>query len=245
MHTSHSSRPTALITGASRGIGLAAAGALAEKGYDLILTCSRTFDDLLSASAGLEETCQVSVRSLLCDVGDPDAVEALFQEIGRLDLLVNNAGIACSCLAQDMDPGTWNRILSVNLSGCFYTSRLAIPLFLKQGSGRIINVSSVWGTVGASMETAYSASKGGVNAFTRALAKELAPSHIPVNALACGCIDTSMNDVYSEEEKRALASEIPADRFGTPEEAAAVICQLAEAPLYLTGQIITLDGGWI
>lgn len=245
MSTEQRPRPTALITGASRGIGMAAARALAARGYDLVLTCSKTLESLKALSAELEETCSISCRPFLCDMGDPAAVEALFQEIDHLDLLVNNAGIACSCLAQDMLPEEWDRILSVNLSSCFYTSRLAIPLFLRKGTGRIINISSVWGTVGASMETAYSASKGGVNAFTRALAKELAPSQIPVNALACGVIDTSMNDTYNSEEKEALRAEIPADRFGTPEEAAAVICQLADAPVYLTGQIVTLDGGWI
>ena len=111
--------------------------------------------------------------------------------------------------------------------------------------GRILNISSVWGAAGASTEAAYSASKGAVNSLTKALAKELAPSNIQVNALACGVIDTDMNRCFSEEERQALMEEIPAGRFGTPEEAAVLACQILEAPEYMTGQIITMDGGWI
>lgn len=110
--------------------------------------------------------------------------------------------------------------------------------------GRIINISSVWGIAGASCEVAYSASKGGVNAFTKALAKELAPSNISVNAIACGVIDTKMNQCFSKEERNQLADEIPAGRFGTPEETAQLVASLANAPAYLTGQIIAFDGGW-
>jgi len=135
-------------------------------------------------------------------------------------------------------------VLNTNLSSCFYTSRLAVPLMLLKHSGRIINISSVWGNVGASMEVAYSASKGGVNSFTKALAKELAPSNIQVNAISCGVIDTAMNHCFSPEEMNALREEIPADRLGQPEEVAKLVLQLIQAPTYLTGQILTLDGGW-
>ena len=115
---------------------------------------------------------------------------------------------------------------------------------LSQQNGKIINISSVWGNVGASCEVAYSASKGGINSFTKALAKELAPSNIQVNAIACGCIDTEMNHCFSEEERQALMDEIPAGRFGTPEEVASLVYTLSSEHNYLTGQIITLDGGW-
>ena len=138
----------------------------------------------------------------------------------------------------------WQRIFAVNLDSCFYTCRAAIPLMLQKHSGKIINVSSVWGTQGASMEVAYSASKGGMNAFTRALAKELAPSNIQVNAVSCGVIDTAMNSCLSPEDIKQLQSEIPADRLGRPEEVAKLILQTANAPEYMTGQIITIDGGW-
>ena len=116
---------------------------------------------------------------------------------------------------------------------------------LKKHAGRIINISSIWGNAGASMEVAYSASKGGINAFTKALAKELAPSNIQVNAIACGVIDTSMNACFSKEDLEALQKEIPADRLGTPEEIADFVLQLINAPTYLTGQIITIDGGFL
>ena len=176
-------------------------------------------------------------------------VERLFSEIsavfGGVDILINNAGISHIGLLSDMDIAAWNRILGTNLTSVFFTCKLAIPYMLQRKSGKIINISSVWGSVGASCEVAYSASKGGVNAFTRALAKELAPSNIQVNAIACGMIDTRMNDCFSEEERLALAEEIPSGRFGTPEEVAALALQLCTANDYLTGQIITLDGGWI
>lgn len=236
---------TALVTGASRGIGRAIACALAENGWNLILTCSSTLPELEQLAKKLEENCSVLVRSVRCDMGDPGDVARLFLDIPSLDLLVNNAGIAHIGLLQDMTDAEWNRILAVNLSSVFYTSRAALPLFLKNRCGRIINISSVWGNVGASCEAAYSATKGGVNALTKALAKELAPSGIPVNAIACGCVDTVMNGQLSEEEKEELSAEIPAGRFAQPEEIAAAVLQLADAPFYLTGQIITMDGGWI
>lgn len=139
----------------------------------------------------------------------------------------------------------WNRIIGVNLTSVFSTCKLSIPHMLAEKSGKIINISSVWGNVGASCEVAYSACKGGMNAFTKGLAKELAPSNIQVNAIACGCIDTQMNACFSEEERTALADEIPTGRFGLPEEVASLALSLANSTDYLTGQIITLDGGWL
>ncbi len=248
-------RKTALVTGASRGIGRAIACALARDGWDLILTCSRSMPALDLLARELEEAHRESglcVRSVCCDAGDPAAVRALFCDITHLELLVNNAGIAHIGLLQDMTDAEWDAVLGTNLSSVFYTSREAIPLFLRNRAadntacpGRILNISSVWGSAGASCEAAYSASKGGVNALTRALAKELAPSGIPVNALACGCVETQMNHQLSPDEHAALAEEIPAGRFAEPEEIAAMAVQLVHAPAYLTGQIITMDGGWI
>jgi len=177
-------------------------------------------------------------------MGREEDVLRLFSSIDSLDVLVNNAGIAHIGLLTDLTSDEWHRIMAVNLDSCFYTCRAAIPLMLKNHCGKIINISSVWGTQGASMEVAYSASKGGLNAFTKALAKELAPSGIQVNAIACGVIDTSMNSCLTPEDKAALTAEIPADRLGLPEEAARLILQTAQAPAYMTGQIITIDGGW-
>ncbi|MCM1056939.1 MAG: SDR family NAD(P)-dependent oxidoreductase [Firmicutes bacterium] len=239
-----SNRKTALITGASRGIGLATAECFSAAGYDLILTCKNSMESLQETAAGLREKNQIQCLAVQADMGREEDVLRLFQSIDSLDVLVNNAGIAYMGLLTDMTAEEWHRVLSVNLDACFYTCRAAIPLMLKRHRGKIINVSSVWGNQGASMEVAYSASKGGVNAFTKALAKELAPSGIQVNAIACGAIDTAMNDCLTFEDKAALTAEIPADRLGLPEEAAALILQTAHAPAYMTGQVITMDGGW-
>ncbi len=235
---------TALITGASRGIGRRCAHAFAAAGYDLILTCLHEKQKLHTLQRELEDAYSVRCRGFLCDAGDYEEVRQLFSQIDSLDVLVNNAGISYIGLIQDMSPADWNAVMAANLNACFYTAKHAVPLMLTKGHGRIINVSSVWGNVGASMETAYSASKGAVNAFTKALAKELAPSHIQVNAAAFGIIDTDMNRCFTEEEIGRITEDIPAGRMGTCEEAASLILQLAEAPAYLTGQVITMDGGW-
>ena len=228
--------PLALVTGASRGIGKAIAEALAEAGYHLILTCSHTLPDLQEVAACLEEKYGITCTAMAADASEPAAIEKVFASLDHLDVLVNNAGISYIGLLTDMSVEEWQHVLN--------TSRLAVPLMLLKHSGRIINISSVWGNVGASMEVAYSASKGGVNSFTKALAKELAPSNIQVNAISCGVIDTAMNHCFSPEEMNALREEIPADRLGQPEEVAKLVLQLIQAPTYLTGQILTLDGGW-
>ena len=211
-----SSRPIALITGASRGIGKAIAETFAQAGYDLILTCRQNREKLETLCKSLSEAYSIQAAAFIGDLGDYETVRELFAPIRRLNLLVNNAGISHIGLLTDMSPDQWRRVIS-----------------------------SVWGNVGASMETAYSASKGAVNSLTRALAKELAPSNIAVNAIACGVIDTDMNRCFSEEELQALIEEIPADRLGQPEEVGLLALKLAESPLYLTGQIITMDGGFL
>ena len=164
---------------------------------------------------------------------------------GHIDVLVNNAGIAHIGLLTDMQPEEWERLLSVNLTSVYLTCRHLVPSMVARGSGHILNISSVWGNTGASCEAAYSACKGGMNALTKALGKELAPSHIPVNAIACGLIDTAMNASLSKDELDALIQSIPAGRMGQPQEVARLALMLAQAPEYLTGQVITLDGGWI
>lgn len=235
---------TVLITGASRGIGRETALLFASKGYETILTCSRSYPDLLQLKKEIEETFHTPCRAFVCDMSRYEEVERLFSEISSLDILVNNAGIAFFGLLQDMSPVEWHHVMDTNLSSVFYTCKHAIPLMLKQKGGCIVNISSIWGEYGASMEVAYSTTKGGINALTKALAKELAPSGIPVNAIAFGVIDTAMNDCLSAEEKEILRTEIPADRFGTAREAAELIWQTAHAPSYLTGQIITMAGGY-
>ncbi len=235
---------SALVTGASRGIGRAIAQALAREGYRLYLTCRHSEKELTELSYRLSETYNIACTPMIADMGDIHAVNKVFAQITDLTLLVNNAGVSHIGLLHEMTAEEWQSLMNINLNALFYTCRLAIPLMLKRHAGQIINISSVWGNVGASMEVAYSASKGGVNAFTKALAKELAPSGIQVNAIACGVIDTDMNRCFSEEELSAIRAEIPADRFGQPEEVANMLLSIVNAPSYLTGQVITVDGAW-
>lgn len=236
---------TALVTGASRGIGKAIAEAFAENGYNLVLTCSNSYEALQAFAAELTEKHHGNYLALQADMGNAEDVKKVFAQITSLDVLINNAGISYVGLLSDMTVEEWHRVMAVNLDSCFYTSKYAIPLMLQKRAGKIINISSVWGNVGASTEVAYSASKGGMNAFTKALAKELAPSNIQVNAIACGVIDTAMNACFTTEDLEALTEEIPADRMGKPSEVAALVLQTAQSPAYMTGQIITIDGGWI
>lgn len=234
----------ALVTGASRGIGRAIAEMLAKEGCNLYLTCLHSKDMLDAYGQELSARYTVSCKTFLADMGKEEDVSCVFSEIPELTILVNNAGISYFGLLSEMSSDDWHKIISTNLDSVFYTCRLAIPLMLQTHRGRIINISSVWGNVGASMETAYSASKGGVNALTKAIAKELAPSNIQVNAIACGVIDTDMNHRLAPEDIDRLREEIPADRIGQPSEVAALVKNLLYAPDYLTGQIIALDGGW-
>ena len=245
--TSVSRRPAALLTGASRGIGRAIALQLAQSGYDLLLL-ARKEQEKLEDCATLCRAAGARVVTRLADVSDSAACAEAFSNFDRHspapNILVANAGISHLGLLQDMTPEDWDHMIRTDLSSCFYLSRLAIPRMLRVGGGKLIFLSSVWGSRGASCEVAYSAAKGGVNSFTRALAKELAPSNIQVNAIAPGAIDTDMNAWLEDEERRALEDEIPAGRLGTAAEVAALVCQLAAAPAYFTGNILTLSGGW-
>lgn len=240
-------RKTVLVTGSSRGIGKAIAVKFAKKGYNVVINCAHREDELLKTKDELE-TYQVSCLAFLGDIGDYDATQELFRQIkkqyGHLDVLVNNAGISYVGLFTDMTPEDWNKVITTNLTSVYNCCSLAIPDMVKNKSGKIINISSVWGNVGASCEVAYSASKGGMNALTKALAKELAPSNIQVNAVACGAIDTEMNHFLADDELMELTDEIPAGRLGRAEEVADLVYHLAYKNEYLTGQIITLDGGW-
>lgn len=238
-------RKKALITGASRGIGAATARALGQAGYDLFLVCKSSEKELHIIKEEIEKSSGVSCEAALCDVSDPKQVEAMVQKAGEVHILVNNAAISHVGLMTDMSLSDWHRVIDTNLSALFYLCRLIVPQMVRRQSGKILNVSSVWGNTGASMEAAYSASKGGVNSFTKALAKELAPSDIQVNAVAFGVIETDMNVGFSEEEMNAIKEEIPADRLGTSEEAAQMICGILGMPGYFTGQVVTMDGGWM
>ncbi len=243
MRTSHQGK-TALITGASRGIGAALARELAKAGYRLHLTCRQSGQALRGLGRKLEEAYGIEAVCHTSPVGDWQAAQALFSHIGSLDVLINNAALSHYGLLQDMAPDQWRELMAVNLDGIFYYAKLAIPLMLRGGSGHILNISSVWGQRGASMEAAYSASKGGVDSLTKALAKELAPSGIRVNAISPGWISTDMNRHFDQNEEAALLEDIPLGRAGLPEEVARLALAILESPAYLTGQIIGIDGGW-
>lgn len=237
-----------LVTGASRGIGKAIAVKFAKKGYNVVISCAHREAELMQAKKEIEGY-QVSCLAFLGDMGDISTCETMFQQIkkqfGTLDVLVNNAGISYIGLLQDMTSDDWDRIVRTNLTSVFNCCKLAIPMMLSAEKGKIINISSVWGNVGASCEVAYSATKGGINAFTKALAKELAPSNIQVNAVACGVIDTAMNQRLTIEERKDLEEEIPMGRFGTTDEVASIIWDIANASPYMTGQVIGIDGGYL
>lgn len=243
------SKRIALITGASRGIGRSIAYTLAEAGYNLLLTCHNRGDLLLEVKKEVEQLYGITCDTFQGDMGSYDIVQNLFKQFSHklsdLELVVNNAGISYIGLLSDMSKEEWNQVISTNLSSVFYVSKAALPYFIHKKIGKIINISSVWGTVGASCEVAYSASKSGVHGFTKALAKELAPSNIQVNAIACGFIDTDMNHELDSDEKKAVIEEIPMGRMGSSDEVAHLVLSLAKETSYMTGQIITLDGGWI
>lgn len=238
-----------LITGASRGIGEACAKLFAAEGFHIFLNCNHSIEKLKKVKAEIEEIYPDSCTLVPGDVSDPDAVREMFRTIHStcqgVDILINNAGLAHIGLLMDMTDGEWDRIIQTNLSSVFYCCREAVKDMVRTHSGRIINVSSMWGSAGASCEAAYSASKAGIHGLTKALAKELAPSGIPVNAIAFGVIDTTMNSQLDDEERRELEEEIPAGRFASPEEAAQMILRVAQSPAYMTGQIIGFDGGFL
>ena len=236
-----------IITGATRGIGLALARFYADKGCCLTLNGGHNKDAL----AAVEKELSKKTRVISCfgSVAEEKTAITMTQKamdtFGQIDLLINNAGISHIGLLSDMTSEEWHTLMGTNLDSVFYMSKAVIPHMLHRHSGKILNISSVWGEVGASCEAAYSASKGAINALTKALAKELAPSHISVNGISFGVIDTDMNRCFDEEERASLSEEIPYGRFASPEEAAAFCYQITESPEYLTGQIIRFDGGWI
>ena len=238
---------TILITGASHGVGKAFAIACAESGRFTKIILNGGSD-----KAALEDTARrvSAAGDLICiadigDVSDLAYVQGLRERFGPVDTLVNNAGISRTGLLTDMSPEEWDRVLRVNVTSLYNTCHTYVPDMVSAGGGRILNVSSVWGLCGASCEVAYSASKGAVNAFTKALAKELAPSRIRVNAIALGIIDTRMNAHLSENETAEIRDQIPAGYIASPEEAAQAMLRLLEMPEYFNGEIVRFDGCWI
>jgi len=235
-----------LITGASGGIGRAVAIEFAKHKYNII-GCAKTNAKGLAETKKTIEDTGVKCYTSICDITNENAVidfiSSSTKEIGSVDILVNNAGISFIGLIQDMSIDEWNNVINTNLTSVFLMSKHIIPYMIKKQKGHIINISSVWGNVGASMEAAYSASKGGLNSFTKALAKELAPSNILVNAISPGFINTEMNKCFYNDEINSIFDEIPLGRGGETDEVADLVYKIATSK-YLTGQIITIDGGW-
>lgn len=242
---------TAIITGASQGIGRGIAIKSAND-FDYIAICSRNKDGALDTCRDdiLANTSNnnLIVKCFSGDVSDFDFVSNMVKnvvsETNQIDVLINNAGISTVGLLTDMTIQEWNEIISINLTSLFNTCNNVVPHMVSRKSGKIINISSVWGNVGASCEVAYSATKSGINGFTKALAKELAPSNISVNAIAFGAIDTRMNSHLSNEELDMVSEEIPYGRFARVDEAADIIANILNAPAYYTGDIIKFDGAW-
>lgn len=238
----------ALITGSTRGIGRAIAIKLAKEGYSIVLNGVKNRELLLQLENEIK-SYGCDCLSFLGDIGSYEVAHELFQQIeqrfGSVDILINNAGISYVGLFTDMTKQDWDKLINTNLDSIFNCCHFAVPAMVSKKYGKIINISSVWGCVGASCEVAYSASKGAVNSFTKALAKELAPSNIQVNAIACGAIDTDMNRCFTEDELRMLEDEIPSGRMGKAEEVAELVYDLCKGHTYLTGQVIKFDGAWI
>lgn len=238
----------AIVTGASRGIGRDIAIELAKNGANVVINYSKDEEgadktlNLIKEFAGYAIKVKENVKSF---EGAKNIIDKTIESFGSIDIIVNNAGISKIGLFMDSTKEDIDNILDVNLKGAMYITKHGLPHMLNKG-GNIINISSMWGEVGASCEVLYSSSKGGLNLFTKALAKEMAPSNIRVNAIAPGVIDTEMNSFLDDDERRELEEEIPMGRFGkTSEIAKCVVFLCTDDSPYLTGQIIRIDGGLI
>ena len=239
----------ALVTGGSRGIGAAAALLLARRGWGVAVGYCRN-QEKAEALAGELSRLGVPAMAVQADVADPGQVgrmvDNVLENFCQLDILVCAAGISHVGLISQIDEADWRRLFAVNVDGVHHCCRAVLPHMLGRKSGSIVTVSSMWGQVGASCEAAYSAAKGAVIAYTKALAKELGPSNIRVNCVAPGVIDTEMNAHLTPDDLAALADETPLGRIGTPEEAAAAIAFLAsDEASFFTGQVLAPNGGMV
>ena len=237
---------TIFVTGSTKGIGRAMALRFAAAGHNLVINGANDIEALNTLGLQIKEY-GAACLPLFGDVSKYDTVKGFFSEIiarfGVIDAVINNAAISHIEFFADMKEPIWQRIIDVNLNGVINVCHAAIPYMLSQKNGHIINISSVWGEVGASCEAVYSLTKGGVDAFTKSLAKELGTCSIKVNAISCGVIDTAMNSSFSDDEKNELTKQILLGKTGTPDDVAKAAEFLLNSE-YITGQILRLDGGF-
>lgn len=240
---------TVLITGASRGIGRAIAKRLAYDGYRIIINYNKSEKEAIELEREIRDM-GVDAISIKADVSKSKEVTDMFKKISDkfkgVDILINNAGISSYFLFQDIDEEIWDEIFDVNVKGVYNTIHVALPYMLEKHSGKILNMSSIWGIVGGSMESHYSATKGAINALTKSLAQELGYSGITVNAIAPGAVKTSMTGEIGKENLLTLTSEIPMGRLASAEEIAELVSfMISDKNSYMTGQIISPNGGMI
>ena len=239
---------TALVTGGAKGIGAAICKALANDGYRIALNYNNSFESATELKNELSSVTHIEIFK--ADVSNSSDVERMFTEIesvfGGVDVLINNAGIAQQALFTDITDEMWQKMIGVNLTGAFNCCRRALPYMIRNKFGKIINITSMWGEVGASMEVHYSASKAGLIGLTKALAKEVGLSGITVNAVSPGVVETDMMASFSDEVKSSLADETPLGVLGTPENIASAVSFLASDKAgFITGQVVSVNGGFI
>lgn len=237
---------TVIVTGGSRGIGAAIVRKLAQSGYNVVLNYNKSED--IAKFIKEELTSKgYNVEIFKADVSKREEVKKLvnftIEKYKQIDVLVNNAGISQTKLFTDITEEDWNKMISTNLNSVFYVCQEVVPYMINKKEGTIINISSIWGSIGASCEVHYSVTKAGVDAITKSLAKELGPSNIRVNSIAPGIIDTDMNKYLSENEKMEIKQEIPLGKIGKPEDIAKCVEWIIEDN-YTTGQVIKVNGGW-
>lgn len=237
---------TIIVTGGSKGIGATIVKMLAKEGYNVILNYNKSEE----LAKKIQKECTEKghyVEIFKADVSKREEVKKLIEftinKFKKIDVLINNAGISQTRLFTDITDQDWNNMLNVNLNSVFYMTQEALPYMVHEKQGCIINISSIWGVIGASCETHYSVAKAGVDAITKSLAKELGPSNIRVNSIAPGIIDTDMNKYLSNEELENIEEEIPLGKIGTTQNIAKCVKWLIEDE-YTTGQIIEINGGW-
>lgn len=240
---------TALITGASGGIGRATAIKFLQNGYFVIAQYNTDIDGIKQLNNSLTKEQSQRLFTIKADFNNADGVNKMISDVlksfARLDVVVNNAGVGLYKLITQTEEGEWDKLFNVNVKSAFIISKRVLPAMINAGHGSIINVSSMWGNVGASMEVGYSASKSALIGFSKALAKEVAPSGIRVNCVCPGVIDTKMNARFSEEDILQLKEQTPLGRIGSAQEVANLIYFLSsEEASFITGQTISCDGGF-